>query len=168
MSYATRAKQFGPLGTPAVQLVTAVATHTFSYIVDRQCALERIEAVVRTTIVSTAPVVLQTSIIRADGSGTILLPTLIIPAAAFAAGSVIYKNVPVPSVAAAFSGPGGAQVDNFGAIPGEFLCFPGDQVTFAVSTAAAGGGAAGAVYHSLDASESPEAPVLHSNMFASA
>lgn len=167
MSYAFRAKQFGPLGTPAVQLVTAAATHTFSYYCERQCSIERIEARVTTSIVSTGSVVLQTSIIHADGSGTVALPTLIIPAGT-AAGQVVYKNVPVPSVAAAFTGPGGAQVDNAGTTPNEYLVFPGDQITFAVTTAAAGGGAAGAVYHMFDASDSPEAPVLHANMIASA
>lgn len=168
MSYDKRLFPLAPLGTPAVQVTTSNATHTFSYYCQRQCSIERILARVTTSIVSSGSVVLQASIIHADGSGTVALPTLIIAAAQFAAGQVVYKNIPANSVAAPFTGPGGAQVDNFGSSPSEFMVFPGDQVTFAVSTASAGGGAAGAVYHMVDVSESPEAPVLHANMTASA
>jgi hypothetical protein len=169
MSYEKRLDNLAPLGTGAVQSLTSNAVHSFSYYVERQSAFERILALVTTSVVSSGPVVLQTSVIRADGSGTILLPTLIIPAGT-AAGKVVYKNVPVPSVASAFTGPGGAQVGNFGSNPpsGEFLVYVGDQITFAVTTAAAGSGAAGAVFHMLDMSDSPEAPAVRSNMIASA
>lgn len=127
--------------------VVTSAADIQEFVVPSKIRVRRILATVSTAIVSTGSVVITVFSRPTVGStaSQVSLGTLTIPAASVA-GSTFYKDLStiVSGVKA------------------------GQSVAFAVSTAAAGGGAAGAVYCTFEAEEDPETASNQSNLTASA
>lgn len=125
--------------------LTGAAVHTTSFSVGAEIEVNRIMALVTTAVVSTGAVVVAMKRYPTYGSSASAetIGTLSIPAATVA-GKVLYKDVtPV-------------------------ICYPGDQLVFEVTTAAAGGGAAGNAAYMFNAVLRPEAAANQSDMVASA
>lgn len=106
--------------------------------------LDRIMFLVTTAVVSTGAVAIQFILRQFDGagSGDVVIGTLSIPAGA-AQGAVYYKDIESVEVKV------------------------GQEIVTKVSTAAAGGSAAGAGVSSYEASESADVPLNQSNMILS-
>lgn len=145
--YTIKKRPVRDLGTPAVTSLTSAADSAFSYVVQAPMDVDRLLAVVSTAVVSTGAVVLtfyRCPTLDSGGAGArVSLGTLSIPAAT-AVGKVVYKDI------------------------SPTLVVPGDQIIVKVTTAAAGGGAAGNAFHDVQFSDSPDAPGNLSNMLASA
>jgi len=111
--------------------------------------VQRIEALVTTAVVSSAPVVISVFSRPTHGStsGQVLLGTLSIPGGT-AVGKCVYKDI----------------ADNASGQP----VAAGQEIVFGVTTAAAGGGAAGAVLCMALVDDDPEVPLNQSNMVLSA
>jgi hypothetical protein len=134
-----------PLGTPAAQVYTAAAVHTYSEILGTQVDVCRLMNVVSTAVVSTGAVVLRFLYrpVPNSAAGQVILGTLSIPAAT-AAGICVYKDIdPV-------------------------TCAPGGQIVQEVTTIAAGGGAAGAGVPCYEANHDPDYAPAQSSMLESA
>lgn len=119
-------------------------------IAEHACVGERVEVkrvalAVSTSVVSSAPVVVTVRARPVVGSsaGQVTIATLSIPGGT-AAGKVVYKDLNQQAIQ------------------------PGGSLLFEVTTAAAGGGAAGAGLCGFIAQEDPEYPVNESSMIASA
>lgn len=125
--------------------LTAAAVHTTFKSVCSQMDVTALFALVTTAVVSTGAVAVSFWRRPVFGStaGQVLLGTLSIPAGT-AAGKVLYKEISPTQVN------------------------PGEQISYEVTTAAAGGGAAGAALFDLELSDSPEAHGNQLNMIASA
>lgn len=112
--------------------------------IGERVAIQRVAVAVSTAVVSTGAVVVtvrnRPTVGSASGQSTIT--TLSIPAGT-AAGKVVYKDI------------------------NEALIAPGGSIVFEVTTAAAGGGAAGAGVCGYVASEDPEFKLNESSMIAS-
>lgn len=125
--------------------LTGAAVHTTSFAVGAEIEIQRVMALVTTAVVSTGAVVVAMkryptygSAASAETVGTISIP------AGTAAGKVVYKDV-TPVTA-----------------------YPGDQLVFEVTTAAAGGGAAGNAAYMFGAVLKPEMAANQADMIASA
>lgn len=130
---------------PAAQSLTAAA-NVANFLIGAKCLVKRISFQVKTTVVSTGAVVITVYKRPTPGSagGQSVLGTLSIPAAAVAP-NVYYKDLAGTSFQ------------------------PGDELAFDVTTAAAGGGAAGDGYAiPEEIEESPEVAANLSNHIASA
>lgn len=130
--------------TLSAQSLTSAAD-VLTYHVASQCQLVRAMAKVTTAVVSSGAVVVQVVRRPVNGSATgeSVLATITIPAGT-AQGKVVYKDVAA-----------GTGVE------------AGNELIFRVSTAAAGGGAAGAMLGLVEAIEDPEVPLNQTNMLAS-
>lgn len=128
---------------PAVVTATGVKAEFAS--IGERVAIQRVAVVVSTAVVSSGGVVVTVKNRPTVGSATseATITTLTIPAGT-AAGKVVYKAI------------------------NEALIAPGGSLAFDVTTAAAGGGAAGAIVCGFIASEDPEVPANESSMIASA
>lgn len=125
--------------------LTAAAVLADDFIAQEKMEVKQIAFVISTATVSSGNIVITVKkrITVDSATGEVTIGTLSIPTAV-AAGAVYYKDVtPV-------------KVDQ------------GEQVVFEVTTAAAGGGAAGAGYALLQADQSPEEPADNADMVASA
>lgn len=125
--------------------LTGAAVHTTSIGVTSQIKVKRLMCMVTTAVVSSGAVVVNFKRYPTYGSsaGAVSLGTISIPAAT-AAGKVVYKDI-TPA-----------------------LCYPGDQIVFEITTAAAGGGAAGNAFYAIEVSANPEYASNQSDMIASA
>jgi hypothetical protein len=131
-------------GNPSAQSLTSAAVINSQPIVKR-CLIKRLSFIVSTATVSSGNIVITAYYRPTVGSsssqvslGTITIPTSI------AAGKVYYKDITPYSAA------------------------PGGDVSFSVTTAAAGGGAAGAGFCAVEFEQDPEVAANESNMVASA
>lgn len=125
--------------------LTGAAVHTTSVGIVAQVKVVRLKAMVTTAVVSSGAVVITYKKYPTYGSSAsaVTLGTISIPAAT-AAGKVLYKNItPV-------------------------VCTPGEQIVYEITTAAAGGGAAGNAYYAVEFELDPEQPANQSDMIASA
>lgn len=145
MSYIHKANGLKMVGAGAADDLATAAVHTDSLAVMRQVKVSRLMALVSTAVVSTGAVTVLFKRYPTFGSaaGAVTIGTLLIPAGT-AAGKVIYDDVnPVN-------------------------CYPGDQIVYEVTVAAAGGGAAGAAVYDVELIEDPEVPANQSDMVQSA
>lgn len=145
-------KNRGPLFFPrkaankAMSLdLTSAAVGDLSFVCMQRCQVSQIKALVDVAVVSTGAVVITVRKRPTPGSasGQSTVGTLSIPAGT-AAGKVYYKAVSPVSFA------------------------EGDEMVFEVTTAAAGGSAAGSALAGFYSYESPEVPLNESDMVASA
>lgn len=129
--------------TTASSLASAAVVKKYAFF--RPAYVRRIGIGVTTAIVSTGSVVVTIKKYPTMGSnsGEVSLGTITIPAGT-AAGKVFYKAL------------------------GSVKLIEGDELVFEVTTAAAGGGAAGAGVCMFDADDNPEMPANNSDMVASA
>lgn len=129
-------KPIGALGPGSLASAAQVERH----VAMTKLKIHRVALKVTTAIVSTGTVVVVVKKRPTVGSGTgeVVLATLNIPAAT-AANKVIYKDISPASI------------------------LPGDEVCFDVTTAAAGGGAAGAGVGLLEAYAEDELPANNAN-----
>lgn len=113
--------------------------------VGERMAIQRVAVAISTSVVSTGGVVVtvRNRPTLASASGQSTITTLTIPAGT-AAGKVVYKDI------------------------NEALIAPGGSLVFEVTTAAAGGGAAGAGVCGFVAAEDPEYKLNEAAMIASA
>lgn len=158
MAYSMRTDHLLQVGTHAAANLASASTQAFSVYAQRECVIERIMLLLTAPVVSTGSVVCTLTIVKANGSPNVVLPTLIIPAGT-AAGKVVFKDVQVASPAAVLPG------SNYGSSPAQYNMDPGDQLQYAVSTAAT---TSGNGIFLVDVSDSPEVPAVLSNMIASA
>lgn len=116
-----------------------------SFIAQEKMEVKQIAFLVSTATVSSGNIVVTVKkrITVNSASGEVTLGTLTIPTA-IAAGKMYYKNISPVKLDA------------------------GEQVVFEVTTAAAGGGAAGSGYACILADQSPEQPLDNADMVASA
>ena len=145
MAYTEKFAGHGLLGAPAAIDLTSAAVHSHSMIVGSKMFIDRIMLCVSTATVSTGNIVVAFKKRPTPGSavGESTIGSLTIPTA-IAAGKVYYKDI---------------SSANFEV---------GDQLVFEVTTAAAGGGAAGQAVPMFDGHEDPEVPANQSDMVASA
>lgn len=146
MSYVMKQNPFMVIGTVTVSDLTSAAVAQ-RYIATAKVIVKRVAVSIQTATVSNVSIVItprkrptpNSSASQSSGS-TITVPT------AIAAGSVYYKDLATP------------------------LTFqPGEELAFEVTTAAGGGGAAGAGWcFPCQVEESPEVPLNLTNHVASA
>lgn len=131
-------------GVLAADVLTATGVHG-EHIALGHVALDRLLLCVTTSVVSTGAVVVQFKKRSAPGvsAGEVVLGSLSIPAGT-AAGKVLYKNI------------------------NEAELQVGEALAIEVTTAAAGGGAAGGCIYGFELQDSPEDPRNEPNMIASA
>lgn len=127
--------------------VVTSAADIQEFLVPSKVRVRRILATVSTAVVSTGSVVITVYSRPTVGSSSsqVTLGTLTVPAASVA-GATFYKDLSTITSAVK----------------------AGQSVAFAVTTAAAGTGAAGAVYCTFEAEEDPETASNQSNLTASA
>lgn len=126
--------------------LTSVADVQF-FALPYQMSINRVEALVTTAVVSSAPVQLSVFARPTHGSATgqVLLGVLNIPAGT-AVGKCVYKDLSDKLVSVQ----------------------AGQELVFSVTVAAAGGGAAGAVIPMAQMDEAPEVALNQSNLVLSA
>lgn len=142
MGYASKKDMFFD-SSSAASLASAAVIKKFA--VCRQVVLEQISFGVETAVVSSGAVIVSVKSypVMGNAAGAVVLGTIQIPAGA-AQGGVYYKNIS-PAVLA-----------------------PGAELVFEVTTAAAGGGAAGAGVCMFSGYDQPEQPANIAAMIASA
>lgn len=125
--------------------LTATAVHTTFKIVQEEMQVLRLMASVGVATVSTGniTVVFYRRPTIASASGQVTLGTLLIPGGT-AVGKTVYKDIAPVTV------------------------FPGEQIAYEVTVAAAGGSAAGKAYLNVGLADNPDAAANQSNMLASA
>lgn len=131
-------------GSTDIDALTGTGVHTSSILVLRPVTIRRVYAAITTATVSSADIVVAVKKRGTFGStsGETTIATLNIPTAK-AAGVVMYKS--------------------FDAVN----CAAGDQIVFEVTTAAAGGGAAGNCIYGAEMNDDPEVPANSSDLTAS-
>jgi hypothetical protein len=134
-----------PLGTPAAQVLTASAFHTYSKLFLSQMNIKRLAALVTTAVVSGQTVIVEFYDRPTPGSaaaqvliGQVKLLT------GDAVGTVRYKDI------------------------ANYDMKPGHQLVFNVQQVANGGGAAGAVVYLVEGEDDPESPANQPSMVVSA
>lgn len=130
--------------TSAVVLTSAAVIKKFAAL--RPMYVRKVAFAVGTTCVSSGTIVVKVKkyVVFGSAAGAVDLATLNIPATQ-AAGGVIYKD-----------------------LASSQKLMPGEELVFEVTTAAAGGGAAGAGVCMFDADDNPETSPNESNLIASA
>lgn len=131
-------------GVLAADVLTSTGVHG-EHLALHHLAIDRLSLIVTTSVVSTGAVVIQYKKRPTPGSsaGESVIGSLTIPAGT-AAGKVLYKEI------------------------NEVHLDAGQALAIEVTTAAAGGGAAGGCVYGFCIEEAPEVPLNQSNMIASA
>lgn len=133
------------VGAGAADDLSATGVHSYSFVFLSQVTVKRLLALISTAVVSSGNVVVNFKKYVAYGSsaGEVSLGTLLIPGGT-AKDKVFYKEID------------------------EVTFHPGDQLIFEVTTAAAGGSAAGGAVYDVEAFDDPEYAPDQSKMVASA
>lgn len=132
-------------GAVAPAVLTSTGVKSEYACIGERVAIQRVAISISTAVVSSGGVVVtvKNRPTLASATGESSITTLTIPAGT-AAGKVVYKDI------------------------NEALIVPGGSLVFEVTTAAAGGGAAGAGIYGFVMSEDPEYKLNESSMIASA
>jgi hypothetical protein len=134
-----------PIGTLGAAVMTGTGVLAHRYVALMPIKVKRIMLKITAATVSSGNIVVAVKKRPTIGSasGEVAIGTITIPTAV-AANAIYYKDVT------------------------GVVCAQGDEICFDVTTAAAGGGAAGTALPMIEAEEDPEVPANNSNMVASA
>lgn len=134
-----------PKSAGAAQNLAVAAVHSYLELVLSQFLVKRIAAIITTSVVSTGAVVVKFYDRPTPGSAAaqVTIGTLNIPAGTLV-GSVVYKDVTAYSM------------------------HPGHELAMEVTTASAGGGAAGGAVYAVEGEDDPESVLDQPTMIASA